>query len=61
MGGGRLKRGIYIHIHMYNIGDRYICLIRILVWQKPIQHGKAITLQLKKTIYSSKYNAPIGR
>ena len=36
---GRPKReGIYV----------YICLIHFIVWQKLIQHCKAIILQLKK-------------
>ena len=36
--GGRLKpEGIYV----------YLQLIHIVVWQRPIQHYKAIVLQLK--------------
>ena len=37
-GGGRFKReGVYV----------YIWLIHVAVWQKPQQHCKTITLQLK--------------
>ena len=39
--GGRFKReGMYI----------YLWLNHVVVWQKPIQHCKAIILQLKKKV-----------
>ena len=36
-------RDIYIYIYIYT----YLWLTCIVVWQKPIQHCKAIILQLK--------------
>jgi len=51
--GGRFKReGTYI----------YLWLIHVVVWQKPIQHCKAIILQLKilKKKLSKTINLDIG-
>ena len=40
-GGGRFKKeGTYV----------YLWLIQVVVWRKPTQPGKAIILQLKKSI-----------
>ena len=40
-------RDIYIYIYIYIYIHTYLWLTCIVVWQKPIQHCKAIILQLK--------------